>query len=61
MEIINRLKNKIIVSCQAMPNEPFHNEISMIAMMKSVVKGGAGAIRVAGVRDTKNAKGLFVC
>ena len=59
MEIINRLKNKIIVSCQAMPNEPFYNEICMIAMMKSVIKGGAGALRVAGVRDVRNAKGLF--
>lgn len=59
MEIIRRLKNKVVVSCQAMPNEPFYNEICMIAMMKSVVKGGAGALRVAGVRDVKNAKGLF--
>ncbi len=59
MEIIKRLKNKVIVSCQAMPNEPFYNEMCMIAMMKSVVKGGAGGLRVAGVRDVRNAKGLF--
>lgn len=59
MEIIRRLKNKVIVSCQAMPNEPFYNEMCMIAMMKSVVKGGAGGLRVAGVRDVRNAKGLF--
>lgn len=59
MDIIKRLKNKVIVSCQAMPNEPFYNEICMIAMMKSVVKGGAGALRVAGARDVRNAKGLF--
>ena len=31
----------------------------MIAMMKSVVKGGAGGLRVAGARDVRNAKGLF--
>ena len=59
MEIINRLKNKVVVSCQAMPNEPFYNEMCMIAMMKSVVKGGAGGLRVAGARDVRNAKGLF--
>lgn len=59
MEIIKRLKNKVIVSCQAMPNEPFYNEMCMIAMMKSVVKGGAGGLRVAGTRDVRNAKGLF--
>ncbi len=57
--MVNRLKNKVVVSCQAMPNEPFYNEICMIAMMKSVIKGGAGALRVAGARDVRNAKGLF--
>lgn len=57
--MINRLKNKIIVSCQAMPNESFYLEKCMAAMMKSVVKGGAGALRVAGVRDLQNAKRLF--
>lgn len=59
MSILDSLMGKIIVSCQAMPNEPLYNEICMIAMMKSVVKGGAGALRVAGIRDVKNAKGMF--
>ena len=31
----------------------------MVAMMKSVIKGGAGGLRVAGARDVKNAKHLF--
>lgn len=59
MDIIKRLKGKVIVSVQAMPNEPLYHEICMSAMMKSVVKGGAGALRVAGVRDVKCAKSLF--
>lgn len=59
MDMINRLKNKIIVSCQAMPTEPLYLEKCMAAMMKSVVKGGAGALRVAGTRDVRNAKRLF--
>ena len=57
--MINRLKNKVIVSVQAMPSEPLYLEKCMVAMMKSVVKGGAGGLRVAGVRDVKNAKKLF--
>lgn len=57
--IINRLKDKVVVSCQAMPSEPLYLEKCMAAMMKSVVKGGAGALRVAGVRDVRNAKHLF--
>ena len=59
MNIINRLKHKVVVSCQAMPSEPLYIEKCMVAMMKSVVKGGAGGLRVAGVRDVKNAKHLF--
>lgn len=59
MDIINRLKNKVVVSCQAMPSEPLYLEKCMAAMMKSVVKGGAGGLRVAGARDVENAKRLF--
>lgn len=56
MGVIEKLKNKVIVSCQAMPNEPLYREECMIAMMRSVLNGGAGGLRVAGVRDVKNAK-----
>lgn len=56
MTIIEDLKGKIIVSSQAMPDEPFYDEKCMIAMMQSVVNGGAGGLRVAGARDVKNAK-----
>ena len=59
MDMINRLKGKVIVSVQAMPSEPLYQEKCMIAMMQSVVKGGAGGLRVAGERDVKNAKNLF--
>lgn len=58
-DVIRRLKNKIVVSVQAMPSEPLYLEKCMVAMMKSVVKGGAGALRVAGARDVRNAKRLF--
>lgn len=59
MDVIERLKNKVVVSVQAMPSEPLYLEKCMAAMMKSVVKGGAGGLRVAGVRDVRNAKILF--
>ena len=58
--IINKIQKTVIVSVQAMPNEPLYNEKCMEAMMKSVVNGGAGALRVAGVRDIKIAKELGV-
>lgn len=59
MDIIKYLKGKIVVSSQAMPDEPLYQEECMLAMMKSVVTGGAGALRVAGARDVKNAKENF--
>lgn len=59
MEIIEKLKNKVIVSVQAMPDEPLYKEECMTAMIQSVVNGGAGGLRVAGVRDVRNAKKFF--
>ena len=59
MDILSQIKNKVIVSVQAMPSEPLYKEDCMVAMMQSVVKGGAAALRVAGVRDVINAKKLF--
>lgn len=56
MGLIDSLKNKVIVSVQAMPNEPLYKEECMVSMMQSVLKGGAGGLRVAGARDVKNAK-----
>jgi N-acylglucosamine-6-phosphate 2-epimerase len=58
-DIIKQLKGTVVVSVQAMPSEPLYVESCMIGMMKSVVNGGASALRVAGVRDVKNAKKLF--
>lgn len=58
MEIIKSLEGKVIVSSQAMPGEPFYEEICMKAMMQSVMNGGADVLRVAGARDVKMAKSL---
>ena len=59
MNIINDIKNKVIVSVQALTHEPLYDEKCMTAMMKSVIMGGAAGLRVAGARDIKNAKALF--
>ena len=59
MNVIEKLKNQVIISVQAMPNEPLYKEEVLIAMMQSVINGGAKALRLAGCRDVKNAKKLF--
>jgi N-acylglucosamine-6-phosphate 2-epimerase len=56
---LSNLKNKIIVSVQASYNEPLYEESCINALLKSVVNGGAAAVRVAGQRDVKNAKKLL--
>ena len=58
-EILNKLKNQIIVSVQSAYLEPLYDEDVMIAMIKSVMAGGAKALRLAGERDIKNARKFF--
>ncbi len=57
--MLQKLKRKIIVSVQAMPDEPLYQEVALNAMIKSVVNGGAGGLRLAGARDVKNAKKMY--
>lgn len=59
MSIIEKLKNEVIISVQAMPDEPLYDEAVLTAMMKSVINGGAKGLRLAGARDVANAKKLF--
>ncbi len=60
MNILENLKNELIVSIQAMPNEPLYDEVCINAMAKSIVElGGVKALRLAGERDIKNIKKMF--
>ncbi len=57
MDILNKIKNKIIVSIQAMPDEPLYDENCIVALAKSIVNiGGAQVLRLAGARDIINIK-----
>lgn len=58
--MLEDLKGKLIVSSQAMPEEPFYEENCMMAMMQSVINGGAAGLRVAGKRDVINATSFGV-
>ena len=56
--MLEKLKNEIIVSIQAMPDEPLYNSITPMA--QSVVDlGGAKALRLAGERDIKEIRALY--
>ena len=60
MDILSKLNGEIIVSIQAMPDEPLYGEDCILALAKSVIElGGASVVRLAGKRDIKNIKNEF--
>jgi N-acylglucosamine-6-phosphate 2-epimerase len=54
--LINRLKGKIIVSCQARKGEPFDDPLFIAEFAKSAELGGASALRIDGGGNIKAVK-----
>ena len=53
MDLLKTLKKKLIVSCQALPDEPLHSAFIMGRMAQAAKEGGASAIRAQGCEDIK--------
>lgn len=49
--ILDELKGKLIVSCQALPDEPLHSSFIMGRMAVAAKEGGASGIRAQSVAD----------
>ncbi|MDO5437306.1 MAG: putative N-acetylmannosamine-6-phosphate 2-epimerase [bacterium] len=58
--ILEKIKNKLIISSQAAKNEPLYNEHAMNALIETIVMlGDIDCLRLAGARDIKNTKDKF--
>lgn len=55
--VIESFRKRVIISCQALEDEPLHGSVHMAAMAKAAEEGGAAGIRantpadIAGIRD----------
>lgn len=56
MKDLNQLKGKLIVSCQALPEEPLHSSYIMGRMAYAAYVGGASGIRANTVVDIQEIK-----
>lgn len=51
MDFFSAVKGKLIISCQALPDEPLHSPFIMGRMARAAKEGGAVAIRAQSVAD----------
>lgn len=56
IDITERIKGGLIVSCQALKDEPLHGTLHMLAMAKAAYQSGAVGIRANGPEDVKAIK-----
>lgn len=56
MLMLEKIKNKVIVSVQAQGNEPLNKPEYLLALSQSVINGGAAALRLCGIDNIKHIK-----
>lgn len=56
MNIIDKLKKKVIISCQSSSGDPIYEDNCLLSIVKSVINGGASGLRLAGVKDIKETR-----
>lgn len=61
MSVLHAVHRGLIVSCQALEEEPLHGPMLMAAMARAVQLGGAVGIRANGPQDVEVIKGSPAC
>lgn len=56
MKVIEKIKNNLIVSCQAVDDEPLNNVKAITLMAKACIEGGATVLRLSQVKHIKSIK-----
>ncbi len=56
---LTQLKRQVIVSVQAENHEPFHSKEPFLAMVQSVLNGGAKGLRLAGIDSIRWVREVF--
>lgn len=51
MSVVDSIRGRLVVSCQAYPGEPMRDPATMRQVAESAVRGGAAAIRAQGLED----------
>lgn len=55
-DVFEAIKGKLVVSCQALPEEPLHSPFVMGKMAYAALQGGAAGIRANSVEDIREIK-----
>ena len=58
MDFFSAVKGKLIISCQALPDEPLHSSFIMGRMARAAKEGGAVAIRAQSVADIEEIRAV---
>ncbi|MGN9811586.1 N-acetylmannosamine-6-phosphate 2-epimerase [Micromonospora sp. BQ11] len=53
MTVLDEIRGRLVVSCQADPGEPLDDPAHMVALARSARYGGAAGIRAQGLRDLR--------
>ena len=59
MDIMETMRGRLVVSCQAAETSPLHATEHIVALARAAVLGGASGVRIEGVRNVQAVRGAI--